>query len=326
VPDAVYDVVAVGNALVDIITHEQNSFLNDHGLVKGSMSLVDESRADKLYDAMGPGTEMSGGSAGNTMAALASFGGRAAFIGKVRDDALGKVFAHDLRAIGVAFESPMATSGPATGRCLIVVTPDAERTMSTYLGAGAHIGPEDLNGEMIGASKVTYLEGYLWDLPAAKDAYREASRIAHEAGREVALTLSDAFCVDRHRNEWVDLVEGNVDVLFGNEDEVSMLYDGPFDAAVKVLKDCTKVAAITRGARGSVIIAGDYVVEVAAEPVDRLEDTTGAGDAYAAGFLYGYTRGMSLADCGRLGSSAAAEVISHTGARPLIPLSTLLPG
>ena len=198
--------------------------------------------------------------------------------------------------------------------------------MSTYLGAGAHIGPEDLSGELLAASKVTYLEGYLWDLPAAKDAYREASRLAHEAGREVALTLSDAFCVDRHRSEWVDLVQDNVDVLFGNEDEVAMLYDGPFDDAVEVLRKCTKVAAITRGARGSVIIAGDYVVEVAAEPVERLEDTTGAGDSYAAGFLFGYTRGMSLADCGRLGSIAAAEVISHTGGRPLVALSTLLPG
>lgn len=323
-PGPTYDVVGLGNALVDVITHEEDRFLADNGLHKGSMALIDEDRAAHLYAAMGVGTEMSGGSAANTVAGVASFGGRAAFVGMVRDDELGGVFAHDLGTNGVTFAAPPATEGPSTGRCLVVVTPDAERTMSTYLGAGAAVGPANIDPAVIGDAKVVYLEGYLFDSPAAKDAYRKASRIAHQAGGKVALTLSDSFCVERHRGEWVGLVDDQVDVLFGNEDEVQVLCGTGFDDALRHLQGRVEVAVITRGAAGSVIVTAERVVEVPAEDVPMLVDTTGAGDLFAAGFLYGYTQGLPLPECGRLGSRAAAEVIGHTGARPLIPLSRLL--
>ena len=322
-PGPAYDVVGLGNALVDVITHEDDRFLAAQGLVKGSMALIDEARATDLYAAMGVGTEMSGGSAANTVAGVASFGGRAAFVGKVRDDELGRVFAHDLGSTGVTFAAEPATDGPSTGRCLIVVTADAERTMSTYLGAGAGLGPEHIDPAIIGAAKVVYLEGYLFDSPEAKDAYRRASRVAHEAGGKVALTLSDSFCVERHLDEWVTLVDEQVDVLFGNADEVQVLCGTGFDLALQQLQGRVEAAVITRGAAGSVIVSGGEVLEVPAEEVSTVVDTTGAGDLYAAGFLYGYTQGRPLADCGRLGSMAAAEVISHTGARPLVPLSRL---
>ena len=322
-PGPPYDVVGLGNALVDVITHEDDRFLAEQGLVKGSMALIDEDRATDLYAAMGVGTEMSGGSAANTVAGVASFGGRAAFVGKVRDDELGRVFAHDLGSTGVTFAAEPATDGPSTGRCLIVVTADAERTMSTYLGAGAGLGPEHIDPAIIGAAKVVYLEGYLFDSPEAKDAYRRASRVAHEAGGKVALTLSDSFCVERHLDEWVTLVDEQVDVLFGNADEVQVLCGTGFDLALQQLQGRVEAAVITRGAAGSVIVSGGEVLEVPAEEVSTVVDTTGAGDLYAAGFLYGYTQGRPLADCGRLGSMAAAEVISHTGARPLVPLSRL---
>lgn len=323
-PQPTYDVVALGNALVDVITHEEDRFLADNGLHKGSMALIDEDRAAHLYAAMGVGTEMSGGSAANTVAGVASFGGRAAFVGMVRDDELGEVFAHDLGTNGVTFAAPPATDGPSTGRCLVVVTPDAERTMSTYLGAGAAVGPANIDPAVIGDAKVVYLEGYLFDSPAAKEAYRKASRIAHESGGKVALTLSDSFCVERHLGEWVGLVDDQVDVLFGNEDEVQVLCGTGFDDAIRQLQGRVEVAVITRGAAGSVIVTAERVVDVPAEDVPTLVDTTGAGDLFAAGFLYGYTQGLPLAECGRLGSRAAAEVIGHTGARPLIPLSRLL--
>jgi sugar/nucleoside kinase (ribokinase family) len=322
VPGPTYDVVGLGNALVDVISHESEGFLAEHGLVKGTMALIDEDQATALYAAMGVGTEMSGGSAANTVAGVASFGGRAAFLGRVRDDQLGRVYAHDLAANGVDFVGQPASDGPATGRCLIVVTPDAERTMSTYLGAGAGMGPDAIDPAVIGDAKVVYLEGYLFDRPEAKEAYRKASRIAREAGGQVALTLSDSFCVQRHLDEWSSLIDDQVDVLFGNADEVQVLCGAPFDEAVRQLRSRVAVAVITRGAAGSLVATPDDIVEVPAEPVDSLVDTTGAGDLYAAGFLYGFTNGLPLAECGRLGAVAAAEVIGHTGARPLVPLAT----
>jgi len=320
VPAPTYDVVGLGNALVDVITHGDDGFLAAHDLVKGSMALVDEDRATALYAAMGVGTEMSGGSAANTVAGVASFGGRAAFIGKVRDDQLGRVFAHDLVANGVTFMGRPAADGPSTGRCLIVVTPDAERTMSTYLGAGAEMGPDSIDPAVIGAAKVVYLEGYLFDKAEAKQAYRAASRMAHSAGRQVALTLSDSFCVTRHLDEWRTLVDEHVDVLFGNAEEVQVLCGTSFEEAVRQLRQRVGVVVVTRGAAGSVVATPDELVEVPAE-VTTVVDTTGAGDLFAAGFLYGYTNGLPLVDCGRLGSKGAAEVISHTGARPLVPLA-----
>ncbi|MEO5680182.1 MAG: adenosine kinase [Acidimicrobiales bacterium] len=322
-PAPTYDVVGLGNALVDVISHEGDDFLGRHGLVKGSMALIDHDRAADLYGAMGVGTEMSGGSAANTVAGVASFGGRAAFVGKVSDDELGRVFAHDLPANGVTFAARPATGGLPTGRCLVVVTADAERTMSTFLGAGGELGPEDIAPAVIAAAQVVYLEGYLFDSPEAKEAYRTASRVAHEAGRRVALTLSDSFCVERHLAEWVVLVDEQVDVLFGNAEEVQVLCGSGFDEAVRQLRDQVEIAVITKGASGSVIVTADELIEVPAEEVESVVDTTGAGDLYAAGFLYGYTAGRPLAECGRLGSRAAAEVIGHTGARPLVPLSDL---
>jgi len=322
VPAPTFDVVGLGNALVDVITHGDDQFLASHGLVKGSMALIDEEQATGLYAAMGVGVEMSGGSAANTVAGVASFGGRAAFVGNVRDDQLGGVFAHDLAANGVTFVATPATDGPSTGRCLIVVTPDAERTMSTYLGAGADIGPDSIDPAVIADAKVVYLEGYLFDRPEAKEAYRKASRIAHDAGRQVALTLSDSFCVERHLEEWRTLVDEQVDVLFGNAEEVQVLCGTSFDEAVRRLRQQVGVAVITRGAAGSVVATPQEVIEVPAKAVQAVVDTTGAGDLFASGFLFGYTNGLPLAECGRLGSEAAAEVISHTGARPLASLAT----
>lgn len=315
---ALSDVIGIGNALVDVLSHEADDFLDAHGVVKGSMSLIDSDRAHLLYDAMGPATEISGGSAANTMVGIASFGGSAAFVGRVRDDQLGTVFAHDIRAAGVGFEIPPATAGPSTGRCLILVTPDAERTLNTYLGAATEIGPEDITSAGVATAQVTYLEGYLFDQPSAKEAFRHAAALAHEADRRVALTLSDGFCVERHRADFIALVEDEIDILFANENEICALYDvGEFDAALhNVLHHC-EVAALTRSAKGSVVVSGDDVHVIDAHPVPGdVVDTTGAGDLYAAGFLFGFTHGYDLGRCGRLGALAAAEVISHLGARP----------
>jgi sugar/nucleoside kinase (ribokinase family) len=318
-----FDVLGIGNALVDVLSHETDEFVAAMGLNRGAMTLVDETRAHELYDAMGPGVEISGGSAANTMVGLASFGARAAYLGKVRDDQLGEVFAHDIRSTGVHFVCRRAEDGPSTGRCLIVVTDDAQRTMNTYLGASAYLGPDDVDPDVVAAARVVYLEGYLWDRPEAKEAYRKAAGIAHEAGHEVSLTLSDSFCVDRHRAEWLGLVEQEVDVLFANEAEICALYQCDFDAAMQHVRRHCKVAALTRSEHGSVIVSGDEVHVVPARRVTRLVDTTGAGDLYAAGFLFGYTTGRDLATCARLGSLAAAEVISHLGARPEARLSEL---
>ena len=320
-----HDVVAIGNALVDVIADVDEAFIASQGLNRGAMTLIDAERAEGLYAAMPPAIEMSGGSAGNTIAGVALLGGRAAYIGKVADDQLGRVFRHDIRAAGVTYEVPPANGGAPSGRCLIVVTPDAQRTMNTFLGAGVDLGPEDVDAALIAGAQVTYLEGYLWDPPRAKEAFLKATRVAHEAGRKVSLTLSDPFCVDRYREEFLDLVEHHVDILFANEIEIMSLYQvADFDAALQRARGHCDVAALTRSEKGSVIVAGDEVHVVDAAPVARVVDTTGAGDMYAAGFLYGYTQGLDLARCGRIGAIAAAEVISHYGARPEVSLRSLI--
>jgi len=318
------DVVGVGNALVDVLSQEADGFLTAQGLIKGAMQLVDEARARELYAAMGPAVEVSGGSAANTIVGVASFGGRAHYVGKVRDDQLGEVFRHDLRAVGVGYTTPPATSGPATGRCLIVVTPDAQRTLTTYLGASSQLGPDDIDRNLVERARILYLEGYLFDPPGAQRAFHVAAGIAHAAGRTVALTLSDPFCVDRHRAAFRELVERHVDLLFANEAEIRALYEAPdFDAALQQVRRHCAVAALTRSEHGSVIVADNEVHVIAAHPVKTVVDTTGAGDLYAAGFMVGLSRGLDLATCGRLGSLAAAEVISHVGARPQTPLAGL---
>jgi sugar/nucleoside kinase (ribokinase family) len=322
--DASYDVAGIGNAIVDVFSRADDAFLAANGLVKGSMMLIDEGRADELYGRMGPGTEMSGGSAGNTMAGIASLGGRGAYVGKVADDQLGAVFRHDARAIGLAFDTPPLVGGPSTARCLVVVTPDAQRTMSTYLGACVELGPEDIDPAVIAASKVTYMEGYLFDRPKAKEAFRKAAAIAKQAGREVALTLSDSFCVERHRADFLDLIETGVDVVFANRDEaLSMFETDDLSVALAGFRSRCRVAAVTLSEKGSVVATADGAVEVPAEPLERLVDTTGAGDLYASGFLHAYTRGRPMAECARLGAVCAAEIISHIGARPEVSLKAL---
>ena len=318
------DVVAIGNALVDVLSEASEQFVRAQGAPKGTMRLVDEARAQAIYETMGPAIEISGGSAANTIVGVASFGGRAHYVGKVRDDQLGAVFAHDLRSTRVGYTTPPATSGPPTGRCLILITPDAQRTMHTFLGASVQLGPGDLDEGVIARGRILYLEGYLFDPPAAQEAFRVAAGIAHAAGRKVSLTLSDPFCVDRHRAAFLDLVEHHVDVLFANEAEICALYQvGDFDTALQQVRRHCEVAALTRGPRGSIVIGGDDMHVIDAHPVDVLVDTTGAGDLYASGFLFGLSRGLNLATCGRLGSLAAAEVISHVGARPMLPLAQL---
>jgi len=320
-----FDVVGIGNALVDVIAHAGDDFLARHDLVKGSMTLVDIDRALGLYGSLGAAVEMSGGSAANTMCGVASLGGRAAYVGKVSPDDLGAVFGHDLAAVGVAFRPGELEDGVPTGRCIIVVTPDAQRTMNTYLGVSSLLGPADIDEAAIAAGAVLYMEGYLFDRDDAKAAFRRAAAVAHEHGRQVSLTLSDSFCVDRHRADFAALVRHDVDVLFGNEGELRALYEvADLDDAVAEVRRHCDLVAVTTGAAGSRIVTPDGIVDVAAEPVARVLDTTGAGDLYAAGFLYGYTHGHPLDECGRIGSIAAAEVISHVGPRPLVELRTLL--
>jgi sugar/nucleoside kinase (ribokinase family) len=317
-------VVGIGNAIVDILVPSDDQFLSKHDLRKGTMTLVDGARADALYRATGSGVEMSGGSCGNTMAGIASFGGKGAYVGKVRDDQLGDVFAHDMRAIGVKFDTAPLTKGPSTARCLILVTPDAQRTMNTYLGACVELGPEDLDPDLIAAAQVTYLEGYLFDPPRAKEAFRRAAKTAHDAGRKVSLSLSDPFCVDRYRDEFRELVANHVDILFANEAEICSLYQvNDFEQAVNQVRGKTEIAALTRSELGSVIVTRDREHRIPIYPPERVIDSTGAGDLYAAGFLYGLTNGKDLTSCGKLGSLAAAEVISHYGARPETPLKDL---
>jgi sugar/nucleoside kinase (ribokinase family) len=319
-----HDVCGIGNAIVDVLARVDDSFITQHGLAKGGMKLIEQAEAETIYAAMGPAIEISGGSAANSIAGLAALGGSAAFIGRIKADALGDIFAHDIRAAGVTFTTLPAKNGPSTARCYVLVTPDGERTMNTFLGASVEFSATDIDREMIEGSAIVYLEGYLWDRPAAKEAFVMAARTARAAGRLVALTLSDRFCVDRHRESFLDLIRSEVDILFANESEITGLYQtNEFETALKLAKRDCKLAALTRSALGSVVIAGDAIHSVPAQPVDEVVDTTGSGDLYAAGFLFGLSRGRTLPDCARLGSLAAAEVISHLGARPQADLKGL---
>ena len=319
------DILALGNAIVDVIARAQDDFLVRQGVAKGSMTLIDEAQAEKLYAAMGPATIVSGGSAANTVVGAASFGARCGFVGRIKNDAVGDVFAHDIVKSGVAFGTAAATDGPATARSFILVTPDGERTMNTYLGACQNLSEADVDPATVARAKVTYLEGYLWDPPAAKAAFRKAAELAHAAGREVALTLSDTFCVDRYRGEFRELIRtGQVDLVFANEHELKSLYEtADFDTALTALRGEAKRAAVTRSEKGAVIIEGSLTVTVPASPIESLVDATGAGDAYAAGFLFGYTAGMGYEKAGRLGALAASHVIQKIGARPAVPLKEL---
>ena len=324
-PETRFDVLGIGNAIVDVLTNANEGFLEERKLDKGSMRIIDAEEAETLYADMGSGVEASGGSAGNTIAGVASLGSRSAFIGKVRRDSLGETFAHDIQALGVHFETAMATAGPPTARCLILVTPDAQRTMNTHLGACVTLTEADVDETIVEASAITYLEGYLWDPPEAKQAFRKAMAVAHKADRKVALTLSDAFCVDRYRAEFCQLVAGDADILFANESEIISLYQAAsFDDAVQQVQDSGTLAALTRGERGSVIVSGKKIYEIDCDPVGKVVDTTGAGDQFAAGFLHGLTLGRDLPVCGQLGSLAAAEIISHYGARPEASLANLV--
>ncbi len=323
--DPRYDVLGIGNAIVDVIARSEDDFLVAEGLAKGTMHLIDQNQAEALYGKMGPGIEASGGSAANTIAGLGSFGAKTAFIGKVAGDELGKTFTHDLRALGTAYDTRPSNDGTATARCLVLVTPDGERTMSTFLGASQGLGPDDVDPELVKASAITYLEGYLWDPPAAKEAFVKAADIAHEAGRMVALSLSDSFCVDRFRGEFLELIKsGKVDLLFGNESELHSLYEtADTDAALESLEKDARSAVVTRSEKGAVVIQNGSRVSVPAKPLDKIVDLTGAGDLFAAGFLFGLSRKMDAETCARLGAMAAAEVIAHVGARPEVTLKDL---
>ena len=324
-PTTRFDVLGIGNAIVDVIARTEEDFLLKQGMRKGTMALIDEPRAEAIYSAMGPAIESSGGSAANTIVGLASLGARAAFIGKVKDDTLGRAFAHDIRAAGVAYATPPAADGASTARCYVLVTPDGERTMNTYLGAAQDLGPDDIEADVVAASTILYLEGYLWDPKNAKDAFVKAAQIAHEAERTVALTLSDAFCVDRWRAEFLHLMRSRtVDLIFANEAELHSLYEtSDFNTAVAALRADVGTAVVTRSEKGCLMIGPDGTEAVPAFPVERVVDTTGAGDLFAAGFLSGLARGADDRTCGRLGALAAAEVIQHLGARPETSLRDL---
>ncbi|MCG8492593.1 MAG: adenosine kinase [Sneathiellales bacterium] len=320
-----FDTTCIGNAIVDVIAKIEDDFLLQENLVKNSMNLIDEARAEDLYSKMGTAVEISGGSAGNTAAGVASLGGRSNYIGKVRNDQLGAIFAHDIEAIGVNFKTARSEEGAATARSFILVTPDAHRTMNTYLGACVELGPEDIDPDMIAGSEVTYMEGYLWDPEGGKAAFRKAAKISHEAGKRVSLTLSDSFCVDRYRDEFIDFIEDGVDILFANEDEIKSLYQTDNLAeAISAVREKVEIACVTRSKEGSVIIQNETTVDIEADTSIEVVDTTGAGDLYASGFLFGFTNGYSLADSGRIASLAAAEIISHIGARPEVSLQKLI--
>lgn len=321
------DVVGIGNALVDVISHETPEFIAEQGLIPGSMNLIDEERRESLYGAMGVAIEASGGSGANTTVGVASLGGTSHYLGRVRDDQLGEVFNHDIHAAGVGYSNALATDGPPTGCCLILVTEDGQRTMNTYLGASSLFGVADVDEDVVRSGRYLYLEGYLFDPPAAQEAFRHAADVAHDAGRTVSLTLSDSFCVDRHRADFRRLLETHVDLLFANQDELCSLYEvDDLEIALKAVRDDCAMAAVTRSEKGSVIIAGGGRIDVPSAPVAKVVDTTGAGDMYAAGFMFGLARGRDLATCGRYASIAAAEVISHVGPRPAARLADLIAG
>ena len=323
--DKSYDVVGIGNAIVDVLVQADDDLIDNFELTKGTMALVDEAQAERLYASVGPGLETSGGSAANTLAGVAQLGGRAGFIGRVRNDQLGGIFSHDIRSVGARFDTPAATEGPSTARCLILVTPDAQRTMCTYLGASVGLDPADLDLEMVAQAKVLYLEGYLWDSDEAKAAFIAAAEVARAHGGEVALSLSDAFCVERHRESFQELVDGHVDILFANEMEITALYKAnSFEEAADQVRGRCKLAALTRSEQGSVVLNGTGTHSVAPFQLGPLLDTTGAGDLYAAGFLHAYTQGQAVDACGRLGSLCAGQVVTQLGPRPQGSLKQLV--
>jgi len=318
------DVVGIGNAIVDVLVQADDAVIEGFGLTKGTMALIDQDQAESLYSKLGPGLETSGGSAANTLAGIAQLGGRAGFIGRVRDDQLGTIFAHDIRAVGTRYETPAATAGASTARCLILVSPDAQRTMCTYLGASVGLDPSDLNLEMVAQAKVLYLEGYLWDSDEAKAAFLAAAKVAKDNGAEVALSLSDAFCVERHRDSFLELVHGYVDILFANEMEITSLYKAnSFDEAVQAVRGRCRIAALTRSEQGSVVLSGDSSISIKPFNLGPLVDTTGAGDLYAGGFLHAYTQGESLERCGQLASLCAGQVVTQLGPRSQVDLRAL---
>lgn len=324
-----YGLLTIGNALVDVLATTTEDYIADQdarfGMKKNSMNLIEEARALELYDAMNDRTQASGGSAANTLAAFASFGGKGIYIGKIGKDEIGDFFRADMKNIGADHLTPPTETGTGTGRCMIMITPDGARTMNTFLGAATELGPDDIDEKVVSDALVTYLEGYLFDKPAAMEAFYKAAKVAHEAGRKVSLSLSDPFCVGRHRDAFRDLVENHIDILFANEDEAKSLYEvATIEEVYPLIKDKCEIVAITRSEKGSVIIHGDEIIEIAAEPIAQLVDTTGAGDMYAAGFLFGYSEGKDLKECGRLGSAAAAAVIVNIGPRPTIKLSELI--
>lgn len=320
-----FDVLTIGNAIVDILCRTDDAFIKAQGFIKGSMTLIDQARADSLYNQMGPSIESSGGSAGNTAAGLADLGAKVAYIGKVADDALGKVFTHDIRAIGAVFDTPPLEDSLSTARSMVLISPDGERTMNTWLGACTQLGPDDIIPDIVNHAAITYVEGYLWDEPNAKAAIKKAIDLAHQAGKKFSLSLSDSFCVDRHRADFLDLLEGSVDILFANEQEICNLYQTEsFPDAVERVREKVGIVALTRGSAGSVAVSPEEVVTVPAASVEHVADTTGAGDLYASGFLFGLVRGKPLAECALLGGLCASECISHIGPRPQTNLAALV--
>ena len=320
-----YDVVGIGNAIVDVISHEDEKFLDTHNLIKDSMALINTDTAVSLYNEMSPTVQSSGGSAANTMSGVASLGGKAAYIGKIRDDHLGEFFAHDINAAGVHFKVKPASEGLQTARSMIIVTPDGSRTMNTYLGISTNLSKEDLDVQLLENAQILYCEGYIWDIETTKDTIRSAIAIAKGANRTISFTLSDSFCVSRHKDEWIDLINEQVDILFGNEDEIKELSGcGTLSEAAQWIQGKVKIACLTLAERGSIIVTEDEIIGVGAKAVNQVTDSTGAGDLYASGFLFGYARGLDLKICGELASIAAAEIITHTGARPLVPLKNLI--